>query len=141
MNWITIFSEQQLTRLNDWALLLLRLTFGGLMVINHGWGKLQNLFGDDPIQFADPLGVGMTASLGLTVFAEFVCGILIVLGLFTRLATIPLIVTMLVAAFIIHWSDPFANKEMALIYLAAYTALFLMGAGKFSVDHTMNKTS
>ncbi|MEL6720192.1 MAG: DoxX family protein, partial [Bacteroidota bacterium] len=91
----------------DIGLLLLRLTFGGLMIINHGWGKMMKFFDDAPIKFADPFGIGETPSLALTVFAEVACAVLIIIGFLTRWATIPLIITMLVAAFIIHINDPF----------------------------------
>ena len=123
----------------DIALLLLRLTFGGLMLINHGWGKMLKLFTGDPTKFADPFGIGAPASLGLTVFAEVLCAALIVLGLFTRWALIPLIVTMLVAIFIIHIDDPFKKMEMAVIYLTAYTAIGLTGPGWYSLDAQVRK--
>lgn len=118
----------------DWALLLMRLVFGLCMVYGHGWRKLGRLFGGEEITFADPFGIGPAPSLALVVFAEVVCAVLLAIGLFTRLALIPLIITMLVAAFGAHWADPFSDKEMAILYLTAYTALILTGPGWFSVD-------
>jgi putative oxidoreductase len=50
------------------------------------------------------------------------------------LASIPVIITMGVAAFIVHASDPVAIKEKALLYLFAFLAIALLGAGKHSVD-------
>ena len=91
------------------------------------------------MQFGDPIGLGPEVSLVLTVFAEVVCSILIVLGLGTRLAAIPSIVTMAVAAFIVHGADPFGRKEMALLYLVGYVVLLLSGSGKFSVDRIISK--
>ncbi len=104
------------------------------MLYNHGWGKLLKYFSDEPIGFADPIGLGMAASLALTVFAEVFCSVLLITGLFTRLATIPLMMTMLVAIFVIHWDDPFGKKELALLYLVPYIVIFLIGAGKYSLD-------
>lgn len=118
----------------DIGLLLLRLTFGGLMLINHGWSKMMTLFGDDPIQFADPIGIGATPSLALAVFAEVLCAFLVVIGLFTRLAVIPLIVTMLVAVFVVHISDPFKKMEMAILYLIPFIVLLLNGGGRYALD-------
>lgn len=119
---------------NDIALLLLRITFGGLMIINHGWGKMMRLFGEGPIKFADPIGLGPEISLYLTVFAEVICGVLLIIGLFTRYATIPLIITMLVALFVIHGDDPFGDKEGALVFLIPYICLLIAGPGEYSVD-------
>lgn len=122
----------------DIALLVLRIIGGGFMLA-HGIPKLMKLFAGGEIKFANPFGIGAGPSLGLTVFAEVLCAGLILVGLKTRLATIPLIITMLVAALMIHGSDPFGKKELALMYLGVYTALLMLGSGKFSVDGMMSK--
>ena len=115
------------------AILILRVAIGTFMM-THGIGKLFTLFGDEPIAFADPIGLGETASLVLTVFAEVFCSVLLILGLGTRLASIPLIITMFVAGFIVHAGDEFRVKEMAFLYLVVYIAIALKGAGKYSFD-------
>ena len=84
-------------------------------------------------------GLGSSISLGLAVFAEFFCALALILGLGSRLVLIPLIVTMAVAAFVIHGADPFGKKELALVYLCAYIGLFLMGSGRYSVDTVIAK--
>lgn len=119
-------------KLRDVGLLLLRLGAGGMMMV-HGWGKLSR-FNEMASKFPDPLGIGSPASLTLAVFSEFFCALAIVLGFATRLAALPLIVTMIVAAFVIHGDDPFAKKELALLYLVAFAALAGTGAGKLSLD-------
>lgn len=121
------------TLANTW-LLILRLSAGGFM-LTHGYPKLLRLFDSGEIKFGDPIGIGPVASLVLTVFAEFFCSILVGLGLFTRLATVPLIITMLVAAFIAHGEDPFSRKELALMYVLVYVTLLVFGGGKYTVDN------
>ncbi len=122
----------------DIALLFLRIGIGGLM-LTHGIPKLMMLFGGEPITFGDPIGLGAEASLTLAVFAEFICSILIIIGLGTRLAAIPLALTMAVAFFIVHAADPFQRKELALLYLIVFLFLFLTGSGKYSLDHYILK--
>jgi putative oxidoreductase len=117
----------------DLAALILRVSLG-LLMLHHGYPKLMQFFNGQPIQFADPIFIGETASLALCVFAEFFCSILIVFGLWTRLALVPLIVTMAVAVLIIHAPDGMDKKEHALMYLLPYLALFLLGSGQYSVD-------
>ncbi|MDB4655990.1 DoxX family protein [Flavobacteriales bacterium] len=126
-----LFSNKPIAQ--DLGLLFLRLSAGGLMAYSHGWGKLQKLMSGD-MGFADPIGVGEEVSLVLTVFAEFFCGILVAVGLFTRAALIPLIITMWVAVFIIHADDPFGKQEFGLLYLIPYLALYFTGPGKISLD-------
>lgn len=123
----------------DISLLLLRLTFGSLMLIQHGWGKMMKFFADDPIKFADPIGVGVVPSLGLAVFAEVICAALLIIGLYTRLAAVPLIITMLVAVFIVHAGDPLGKLELGIVYLVPYIILAMLGAGKYSLDAQLLK--
>ncbi|MCW3082175.1 DoxX family protein [Segetibacter sp.] len=116
---------------NIW-LLIARLVVGALM-LTHGIPKLQNLVSGN-VQFADPFGIGATASLALTVFAEAFCSILLILGLATRLASVPLIINMLVAIFYAHATQPLAKKELAIVYLIFFVGFLILGGGKYSVD-------
>lgn len=119
------------------GLLILRLAAGGLMLV-HGIPKLQQLLSGN-FSFVDPLGVGEATTLILAVFAEVICSVLIILGAATRLATIPLIATMAVAAFIVHSADPFQQKEMALLYLVLYITILVFGGGKFSLGKYLRR--
>ena len=121
----------------SWASLILRVTFG-LLMLSHGVPKLMKLL-NGTMEFGDPIGIGVPASLTLTVFAEVVCSILLVIGLWTRLALIPLIITMFVAVFIVHIQDDLATMESALLYLLSYCALFLLGSGTYSMDAVLGK--
>ncbi len=122
----------------DLALLIARVGISASM-LTHGLPKLMMLFGEGPIQFPGVMGMGAELSLVLAVFAEVLCSILIIVGLGTRLASIPLIVTMVIAVFMIHAADPYAVKEMGLLYLLAYVVFFLLGSGKYSVDALLVK--
>ncbi len=129
------------TRYSDnafsFAVFLLRIAAGGMM-IPHGYQKLQN-FGKYSAKFTDPFHIGSTLSLSLVIFAEFFCAILIVLGLFTRLAAIPLIIAMSVAVFIAHKGDIFGDGELPALFLAVFVALLFVGAGKLSMDRFIGK--
>ncbi len=121
----------------DIGLLLLRIGVGLMMAFSHGLGKITKYFSGDEIQFLDPIGIGESLSLFLAGSSEFFCSLALVIGLATRIVSVPLIVTMVVAAFIVHADDPFQKKEFALLYLVPFITLFFAGAGRFSVDRMM----
>jgi putative oxidoreductase len=120
---------------NFW-LLISRIAIG-LFMLTHGIPKLQMLMAGN-IKFADPIGIGAAPSLILCVFAEFFCSVLLILGLAARLASIPLIINMLVVLFYAMAKQPFGKKELAAIYLLIYFGFFILGAGKYSVDHLIS---
>ena len=133
-----IFNPGNNTNNVSYMLLVLRLVVGVLM-LTHGMSKFHNLFGDEPIQFPDPIGVGVTASLALTVFAEVLCSILLIFGVGTRLAALSLLFTMLVVVFIVHSNDGFARQELPLLYAAIYMVIAVTGAGRISIDSLIYK--
>jgi putative oxidoreductase len=128
-----LFSTNQSAKSIDISLLIMRIGIA-LLMFTHGIPKIEKL-SENPVQFMDLLGLGTTVSLCLAIFGEVICSILVMLGLGTRLAVIPSMITMLVAVFHVHIADPFVKQEMGLHYLLTYTALFIMGSGRYSLDH------
>jgi putative oxidoreductase len=105
-------------------------------------------------QLGDPIGIGNVASVVLVTMAEFLCASLVILGLWTRLAAIPVVISMSVAAFVVHAKDPLSSetaamaffagtsktwfsKEPALLFLFCFLALVFTGAGRLSVDEIL----
>jgi len=120
------------------ATLILRVCLGAVMIPAHGWAKLSR-FSEMQDKFMDFMGLGSQISLGLAVFAEFFCAILLILGLFTRLAAIPLIVTMFVAVTMAHGVDIFDKAQFPFILLAGFLTIFILGPGKISIDGLISK--
>ena len=133
-----IFSTKTGERLTDLWLFLYRISLSAFM-LTHGLPKLTRLFEGNGSNFPDPLGIGNNLSLLLAVMGEVVAPLLIIPGLFTRLATIPVMTAMSVAAFIVHSTDPFARKEMALLYLTGYLTILIFGPGRYSADYFFDK--
>ena len=121
----------------DFGLLFLRVTFG-LLLAGHGLGKAQDLIAGKTT-FADPLGIGPVPSLMLAVFAELVCALAVVVGLKTRWTAIPPVVTMLVAAFMVHAADDWKTKEFPVLYACGFLTLVFTGAGKYALDEKLKK--
>ena len=117
---------------SDIGKLVLRVFFS-LLMLTHGWGKLNRLFADE-VKFGDPLGIGSVPTLILAVFAEFVAPILIIIGFKTRWISLLPIAIMTVAVLIVLASDPFKRQELPLLYLTGFVAIALIGPGKYSID-------
>lgn len=124
--------------MSDLAKLLLRLSFGLCLALAHGLGKLTS-FSEYAASFPNPLGFGSAPSMALVIFAEFFCGILVALGLFTRLSTLPILIVMATAFFKIHAGQSWDNKEAAFLYGMAFVCISLLGSGRFSLDYLFFK--
>ncbi len=127
-----------LPRSADVALLVLRLWLGLSLLLLHGWGKLVG-FSGMASKFPDPLGVSPKISLGLAIFAEVLCSALLAIGLFSRLATAALTITMATAFFLVHKAALTGPNggELAFVYLAGFVALLVAGPGRFSLDERL----
>ena len=119
------------------AMLVLRLAVGILMLL-HGYDKLMH-FAKYQNEFMNFMGIGKTLSLALVVFAEFFCSLFLILGLFTRLATIPLIIVTCVIFFKVDNGHLTADNEKVLLFMCSYIVLLLVGPGRVSVDTMMGK--
>ena len=120
----------------DTGLLILRLVFGLVLLYGHGFEKMSVILSGKEIQFMDPIGIGADTSYHLAAFAEGVCAILLILGLFSRIATLILSINFLVI-FIFHAfivGDGFSVLELRFLYLFAFIGLTLIGPGRFSLD-------
>jgi len=119
----------------DLGLLILRVSLGFSMLLLHGWTKFQNFSAIAP-KFLPLFGLPSNISLGLAIFAEVVCSVLLIIGLFTRFAALNLTITMAVAFFIAHNGQFTGEKsgELAFVYLAGFATLLFAGGGKFSAD-------
>ncbi|HUF61075.1 MAG TPA: DoxX family protein [Verrucomicrobiales bacterium] len=141
MGWKSkVFSPGPSGLVTSAGLLVLRVASGAMIALGHGLPKLKN-FGQWAEQFPDPLGMGTRLSFLSVLGAEFFCGLVLVLGLATRLMSLPLAFAMAVAAFVVHQSDPWfvapgvdGAKELALLYLIPFVTLLITGPGRYSLD-------
>jgi putative oxidoreductase len=117
---------------------LLRVVLGSLMCLQHGFGKLTD-FNVLQHTFFDPFHIGHRWSLVMSMVAELFGSLLLVLGLFSRIAALLLVADLAVAVFLFHKGQPFKQSEEAIIYLTGFLFILLAGPGKYSVDGMMGK--
>lgn len=110
--------------------------FISIAMLTHGLVKVEN-FTKLSTVFPDPLGIGSEASLALATFAEVGCSVLLILGLFTRFASLTLIIDMMVASMLTSDDKGFSSHELPALYLAIYVAITVLGAGYFSFDRVL----
>ena len=126
---------------HDLAILLLRLILG-IVFMYHGSQKLFGAFGGGGIsgttQFMEKLGLPMPGVQAILAgSAEFFCGLLVLVGLLTRLATIPLIFTMFVAIWTVHrtaFGSQSGGMEYPLTLACIAASITLLGPGRLSID-------
>lgn len=127
-----LFPVKAYSMSDSWFLLAMRMIFG-LLMMSHGMAKWAH-FDTLSATFPDPLGLGSEVSLVLAIFGEAICSAGFIVGAFYRLAMIPMIFTMGMVVFVVQHGDPFATKELAVIYLLVFVLMYIAGPGKFALD-------
>ncbi|MDP4128608.1 MAG: DoxX family protein [Bacteroidota bacterium] len=122
----------------NFAMLVQRVVTGLMLLIAHGLLKISN-FSEMSGSFFDPLRIGHRNTLILSIFAEVFCSMLLVLGLFTRLAAFVIVLDLSFAVFMYHRGQPIKNMDLGVIYLTSVFSILLLGPGRVSVDGMMAK--
>lgn len=122
----------------DAGLLLLRVFTGLALAFAHGVNKLPptDRFVAGVVEMGFPAPLLFAWASGIT---EFAGGILLALGLLTRPAALLIVVNMLVAAFIRQAGDPFKERELAYMFLAAALLYLVAGPGRLSLDAVIGR--
>lgn len=130
-----------LAALEPGALLLGRLAVG-LLFVSTGWGKVHDI--PKVVAFFESLGIPAPGFQAVLVsWSELLCGSAIVIGLLTRLATIPLIVSMTVALLTAKRGDIHGLFDLVgqdeFTYLVVLVMIAVLGPGKLALDHLVAK--
>ena len=120
------------------GLALLRIFAGVSIAFAHGLAKLPPSEG--LISNAGHLGFPMPTLFAWAAgMSEFLGGIFLALGLFTRISSFFVAFTMLTAILGVHAADPYQKKELAFMYLFFALAFMIKGSGDWSLDGVLRK--
>ena len=109
----------------------------GLLFVSTGWGKIHDI--PKVTGFFEHLGIPAPGFNAVFVSAtELVCGSLLVVGLLTRLATIPLMASMVVAILTAKIADLHGLFDLVgfdeFTYLCVLVMIAIIGPGAVSLD-------
>ncbi|WP_350292642.1 DoxX family protein [uncultured Croceitalea sp.] len=120
------------------GLLIFRIVLAISLLNTHGLKKILH-FEETLQHIPDPFGFGSEFSTYFAIFANVVCPIFIIAGLFTRLAIIPILSITLSGFFIVHFNDPWPVKDVPLMYSLSFMLLLYLGPGRNSLDNKFLK--
>jgi len=131
--------NSELKSMAGYGFLFPRLAFG-IHLLYYSWGSVTSFDVSGDAEWLASMGVPLPALAAWAyLLTEFLGGIALILGFKVRLFAVPLIATFLVAYFMVHISDPYADAYPALQMLAMSFFFLFAGAGKASVDEWMTK--
>ncbi|WDZ95882.1 DoxX family protein [Herbaspirillum sp. WKF16] len=114
----------------DLGLLFLRVAGSFMLFYVHGLPKLLH-YAHELTVIEDPFGLGPALSLWAAIFAEALCPLLIAVGVFTRLACLPVIGVLLIAMLAVHPDWSIAEGQFGWLLLVIFTAIALCGPGRW----------
>lgn len=117
----------------DAGLLFTRIAGAALLLHVHGVPKIVH-YQEELAHIDDPLGIGRGLTLWCALFAEVVCPVLIALGLFTRLAALPVVFLLAVSMVLVHPDWSIAEGQFGWLLVIVFGTVALTGAGRYSLD-------
>jgi putative oxidoreductase len=120
------------------VMLFFRVIVSVQLIVVHGLKKIGVSVAEAEL-IPNPLHLPEKINQYFAISSNLVFPILIILGLLTRLAILPVLAVTLTGYFIVHWSDPLLTKDIPFMYSLIFLLLFFLGPGKYSIDYFINK--
>ncbi len=129
------------------GLAILRVWTGATLFFRHGWEKQPANWAQFMARFPDPIGIGSHPSFLIAFFSDFVCGILLMIGLGTRWAALYCFANIFVAWAFLHRFAFFGkgpgsdDGELIGLYFGALLTLLIAGPGAACADQILARKS
>ncbi|MBE8724390.1 DoxX family protein [Flavobacterium hungaricum] len=120
--------------LRHFALLCFRAAISFELLIAHGLKKIG--IGVTMAETVpNPLGLPEFLNQAFAIVANIIMPLFIAAGLFTKIATLPILAVTLTGYFLVHFQDPIAVKDVPFMYSVCFLYIMIVGPGKFSLDY------
>ena len=119
---------------NNWALLGFRALLAFELFWVHGLRKL-NAGTATPETIPNPLGLPVEINNVVATFSDTVVPFLVLAGVATRLAVLPVIGVTAIGYFVVHWHDSAQERDVPFMYALSFSLLLFMGPGTLSIDY------
>ncbi len=121
-----------------WGLLFMRVSVSLLLLQVHGLPKLMH-WSVEVQRIEDTFGLGGTLTLGLAVFAEVICPVLLILGVWARLACLPILAVLAVAVLFVHPEWSLEQGQFAWLLMILFAGLAITGPGPLVIGKALRK--
>jgi len=122
------------------GMLFFRITISLELIIVHGFKK-TGIGVAEAEKVPDPFHMPEVLNNDLAILANIFFPFLVLIGLFTRLATIPTLILTMTGYFIMHWNDTPLVKDTPYVYSVMFLLILILGPGKYSIDNYINKST
>ncbi|HGL4258814.1 DoxX family protein [Burkholderia dolosa] len=124
----------------DLGLLFLRVAASVLLIAVHGWPKIAH-YTTEAAAIEDPFHLGRTLSIGFAIFAEVVCPLFMIVGLWPRLAALPVMIVTIVALVFVHPDWSLRDAQFAWMLLILFGTVAIAGAGRYALPNVVRRRS
>ncbi|AZF37120.1 DoxX family protein [Pseudomonas sp. R4-39-08] len=124
------------TKKQDVGLLFLRVSGALFLLWVHGLPKLLN-YSDQLKLIEDPFHLGAPITLLLAIFAEVLCPLLIIAGVWTRLACLPILAVLVIALLVVHPEWTLFEGQFGWLLMIIFTSILIAGPGSLRLGQRL----
>ncbi|AZF15819.1 DoxX family protein [Pseudomonas sp. R3-18-08] len=124
------------TKKQDVGLLFLRVSGALFLLWVHGLPKLLN-YSEQLKLIEDPFHLGAPLTLLLAIFAEVLCPLLIIAGVWTRLACLPILAVLVIALLVVHPEWTLFEGQFGWLLMIIFTSILIAGPGSLRLGQRL----
>ncbi|MCL9806979.1 DoxX family protein [Flavobacterium amniphilum] len=136
-NFLTKFKESSVSF--DLSILFFRVVISLQLIVVHGLKKI-GIGTEIAEKVPNPFHFPELINQSFAICSSILFPLLVIIGLYTRLATIPILIVTLSGYFIVHWNDTLLERDVPFMYSICFLLIFLTGPGKYALDSRFKRS-